>query len=175
MFWLPLGGIMPQPALMPLGNGVVLAPLAAIVPLAAPEAPLLPVAPDALPLIVMAPADAPDAAPEVTTPEEPTPLAAPEATVPLAPVLELPVVGSDVVPLPGVPLAPVVLEAPETELLFPEVTPIVPVLGLPQAQSPTARRVRYPKQRICRDLSDNFSTPGVGDGESHQRNRPLSR
>jgi hypothetical protein len=161
---------MPQPALIPLGNGVVVAPLPAIVPLAAPEAPLLPDAPDALPLIV-----APDAAPEVTAPEEPTPLAAPEATVPLPPVLELPVVAPDVVPLPGVPLIPGVPEVPEPEVLFPEVTPIVPVLGLLQAQSPMARRVRYPNERIFRDLSENFSTPDHGDGESHQRNRRLSR
>jgi hypothetical protein len=152
---------------------VVVAPLPAIVPLAAPEAPLPPAAPDALPLIV-APADAPDATPEVTAPEEPTPLAAPEATV--SPVLELPALApDDVVPLPGVPLIPVVLEVPETEVLFPEPTGVVPVLGLLQAQSPMARRVRYPNQRIFRDLSDNFSIPDRGDGESHQRNRRLSR
>lgn len=154
MFWLPLTGAMPQPVLLPLGKAMVLAPLAAIVPLAAPDAP------DALPLIVMAPVDAPDVAPDATTPEEPTPLAAPEA---VSPVVELPVLAPDVVPLPGVPLIPV-LEVPETEVPLPEPTAIVPVPGLLQAQSPMARRVRYPNQRIFRDLSDNFSAPRAWGG-----------
>jgi hypothetical protein len=162
MFWLPLTGAMPQPVLFPLGKGIVLAPLPAIVPLAAPEAPLPPDAPDVLPLIVTAPAEAPDVLPEVTAPEEPTPLAAPEA---VSPVLELPVLAPDVVPLPGVPLIPVVLDVPETEVPLPETTaPIEPVPGLPQAQSPMARRVRYPNERIFRDLSDNFSTPRAWGG-----------
>src|SRR5580658_2548609 len=157
MFWLPLTGAMPQPALMPLGNGVVLVPLL-LEPLA-PEAPLPPDAPDALPLIVAAPVDAPDPIPEVATPEEIPPLV-PEATAPLAPVAEAPVVVPEEVALPvPAPVAePVVLEVPEPEDPLPEV-PIVGPVDVPQAHSPMARRPRYPNQRIVRDLSDDFITP----------------
>jgi hypothetical protein len=143
---------------MPLGNGVVLIPLLPIEPLA-PEAPLPPEAPDALPLVVVAPVDDPDPVPDVAIPEEMAPLMVPEVAVPLPPLAGATVLVPEAVALPEP--VPVVLDVPEPEEPLPEPTIVGPA-AVPHAQSPMARRPRYPNQRIFRDLSDDFITPERG-------------
>jgi hypothetical protein len=144
-----------QPALGPLGNGVVAVPLLAIDPLAPPEALPLPEPPLVPPLVEAPPEapleDAPEAAPEFEMPELPPPLVAPEDTVPLAPAAEPPLVD----PEEGAWL-PVLEPAPEVP--EPETFVLEPLEG-PQATSPMATRARYPNQRIFAEPSLLFFAP----------------
>lgn len=150
MFTLPLaGGAVVQPALGPLGNGVVAVPLLAIEPLAPPEALPLP-EPPLVPPLVEAPPEAPleevpEAAPEVEAPELPTPLVAPDDSVPLVPAAAAPLVDPEAVWPPALEPA---LEVPEPDTFM-----FDPPFEVPQATSPMATRARYPNQRIFAEPS----------------------
>jgi hypothetical protein len=154
MFTFPLAGVVLQPALGPLGNGVVAVPLLAVEPLASPEALPLP-EPPLLPPLVEAPPEAPleevpEAAPEVEAPELPTPLVAPEDAVPLAPAVDAPLVD------PEEGWLPVLEPEPELEVPEPETFMFELPFEVPQAASPIARRARYPNRRIFAEPSVLF-------------------
>jgi hypothetical protein len=158
MFTLPLaGGVVLQPPLGPLGNGVVAVPLLAIEPLVPPEALPLP-EPPLVPPLVEAPAEppleeVPEAAPEGEVPELPTPLVAPEDMVPLAPAVGPPLVD------PEEAWPPVLDPAPELEVPEPETFMFELPFEVPQATSPMTARARYPNQRIFAEPSVLFFAP----------------